>query len=260
MARPRFLLVARTAAARRPWLWWLDAVQLPEPRDGTDPAAADGAGSAGLAEGVAWRLSGGNNRELGRSALVHRDAAACIASVVRLQTGLARAEPVVILNELTGLWGWRIDLDAEPVAASARLYPRRREATYSATQFVAAAEFATVTTEVMRVERTGRAYATPRTQVRRPAWPGNPGNPGSRAVGRPAAPDDPAPGPPGPAAPSGPPPPGAALPTFTVAMSGVHAGVHGDRQGAARVSPPTAIPPQGAGRDRMTGTGEGRRG
>lgn len=153
MARPRFLLVARSMATRRSWLWWLDTAG-PAGAGGDRPAEGDGSWTA-------WRLAGGNNRELGRSARTYQDVASCVASVDVLRQGVDRAEPAVGLHEITGLWWWRLDLDGRAVAGAARLYPRRREAVYSLTQFTAAAAQATLAPDVMHLDRPDRAHPGP---------------------------------------------------------------------------------------------------
>lgn len=191
MARPRFLLVAGTPATRKAWLWWLDTSR---------PDEQDGSAGPGGGDWVSWRLAGGNNRELGRSADVHESVAACVRAATRLQSAVGDVLQIVGLHELTGLWGWRLDLDDRPVAAAARLYPRRREATYSVTQFLEAVPLAVVAGNVVRIGRSGRS---------------RPARPGPVAGGTEAA-------------------------TFTAHVSGVHGRVPAGRPGAESVAPATA--------------------
>jgi len=135
MAQPRFLFVA-AESSRRVWASWSGEIS----RVGTP--AVEGSW-------VAWRLAAGNNRELGRGASVFADQASCREAAVWLQRGIARAEPLVVLHEHSGLWGWRMDLDGELVAVAARLYRRQRECHYNLAQFTAAVPLARITQHVV---------------------------------------------------------------------------------------------------------------
>jgi len=94
--------------------------------------------SAAGGEMVAWRLVGGNNRELGRSLGTYRDEPACRVAVTALQRGLDRAEPRMVVTDPTGSWSWMLGLDGHAVAVSGRSYRRHRECQYSLRQFLAA--------------------------------------------------------------------------------------------------------------------------
>jgi hypothetical protein len=90
----------------------------------------------------AWRLTGANHRELGRSSRVYPDLASARDAVVRLQARIQEAEVAVLNVPRTGTWGWRLRLDDEPVATSSRSYSRHRECTYSVSAFLTAASTA----------------------------------------------------------------------------------------------------------------------
>jgi hypothetical protein len=139
MAQPRFLFVAGVGSGRPGWAHWPDETAA-------GSVAADGSW-------VAWRLAGGNNRELGRSAVVYADVTACREAATTLQQELSRAKRVAAVNDSTGLWGWRVELDARPVAAAGRLYLRQRECQYSLTQFLAAVPAAKLTVHVVYLAR-----------------------------------------------------------------------------------------------------------
>jgi hypothetical protein len=140
MAQPRFLFVAGVASARPGWAHW------PNEAETEGDAAVDGSW-------VAWRLAGGNNRELGRSAAVYADLAACRQAATRLRDGLSRTKRVAAVNDSTGLWGWRVELDGRPAAAAGRLYLRQRECHYSLTQFLAAVPKAKLSAHVVYLTR-----------------------------------------------------------------------------------------------------------
>ena len=119
MAEPRFLLGVQSAAGRRERairVGWAAASQ---------PC-------------FVWRLVGPNNREIGRSAQAYVDAAACRAGISFLRRQLDHVEPRVWCDE-SMRWLWRLELNGQPVAHSARAYMRRREAVFNLEQFLAAA-------------------------------------------------------------------------------------------------------------------------
>ncbi len=90
----------------------------------------------------AWRLTGANHRELGRSCVVYPDLAAARRAAETLRNRVHEAEMTVLTVPRTGTWGWRLRLDGKPVATSSRGYARHRECTYNASTFVAAAAIA----------------------------------------------------------------------------------------------------------------------
>jgi hypothetical protein len=86
----------------------------------------------------AWRLSGGNHRELGRSAAVHPDRQSVVQAVERLRGSVDRAMVTYVISPTGGQWTWRMTVDGEPVATSSRAYFRQRECAYSSQVFLSA--------------------------------------------------------------------------------------------------------------------------
>jgi hypothetical protein len=84
----------------------------------------------------AWRLLGGNNRELGRSAFAFASVTVCRESASAARDGAVR--PIVSLSAdvAKAMWRWRLDAESGPIAVSSRLYLRQRECQYSLTQFL----------------------------------------------------------------------------------------------------------------------------
>jgi hypothetical protein len=93
----------------------------------------------------AWRLTGANHRELGRSCRVFPDLAAARDAAADLRDRVQEAEITVLTVPRTGTWGWRLRLDGVAIATSSRGYARHRECTYNASTFVAAAAIADLT-------------------------------------------------------------------------------------------------------------------
>ena len=108
----------------------------------THRAAAEGGlldvtlNSVGGSRTAGWRLLGGNNRELGRSARVHA-AEAVIAEIDRVQSAFDRLS-IVVSKTQTGKWYWAASDGGERLAMSARTYGRQRECRYNAEQFLRA--------------------------------------------------------------------------------------------------------------------------
>jgi hypothetical protein len=94
---------------------------------------------------VAWRLAGGNHRELARSAAVFPSLAAARDAVGRLRGGLHRA--VASTEAVRGLWAWQLLIDDVPVAVASRLYQRPRECGYNLTIALATIPIASVAEE-----------------------------------------------------------------------------------------------------------------
>ena len=132
MAQPRFLFTSRVA---------------PTPDGGT---------------GVAWRLVGGNNHELGRSFVAFADADACRAAVHVLKRSVHLLVPEVLTVVGPAQWGWSLALDGETVAVSCRWYRREREGAYNLTQFLAAVPTAALSDLVTGL--------TPRRELLRPEF------------------------------------------------------------------------------------------
>jgi hypothetical protein len=93
----------------------------------------------------AWRLTGANHRELGRSCRVFPDLAGARDAAADLRDRVQDAEVTVLTVPRTGTWGWRLRLDGVAIATSSRGYARHRECTYNASTFVAAAAIADLT-------------------------------------------------------------------------------------------------------------------
>ena len=117
MAPPRYLFTARVVPST----------------DGADPR-------------IAWRLVGGNNHELGRSAAVFDDLDGCVDAVHELQARIGQAVPTSTTSD--GQSGWLLRLDDVDVAVSCRWYRRERESQYNLLQFLAAAPTADLTAVV----------------------------------------------------------------------------------------------------------------
>jgi hypothetical protein len=90
----------------------------------------------------AWRLTGANHRELGRSSRVYPDLGSARDAVRWLQSGIERAAVAIVTVPRTSIWGWRLRIDDQPVATSCRGYARQRECNYNAAAFLAAAAIA----------------------------------------------------------------------------------------------------------------------
>jgi hypothetical protein len=91
---------------------------------------------------VAWRLTGANHRELGRSPRVFPDLTSARKDVEALHARIADLEAHILTVPHTGTWGWRLTLDEVAVATSSRGYMRHRECSYNVATFVAAAAVA----------------------------------------------------------------------------------------------------------------------
>lgn len=87
----------------------------------------------------AWRLLGGNNRELGRAPAVHAGEAECLAGVEALRERLADAALGMVADADHLSWRWRLTHDGQVLAVSGRSYQRHRECHYSAALFRSAA-------------------------------------------------------------------------------------------------------------------------
>jgi hypothetical protein len=91
---------------------------------------------------VAWRLTGANHRELGRSTRVFADVTAARTDAMTLHARIDEVEAHILTVPHTGTWGWRLRLNEVPVATSSRGYARHRECTYNVAAFMAAAAIA----------------------------------------------------------------------------------------------------------------------
>jgi hypothetical protein len=152
VARPRFLYVTGTVR---------DGTPMPPWPDRQAPLRGRPAGDGSW---VSWRLAGANNRELGRSAQVHPDLAACRQDALEVTEDAPQAQALISLNHLSGLWVWRLEMDERPLAVAGRGHHRRRECEYSLSRFLSAVPDAVVPD----VERDpGRRGSRSRHPVRR---------------------------------------------------------------------------------------------
>lgn len=87
---------------------------------------------------VSWRVVAGNNRPLGRSAMVFASLAECVAAATRLHREIGRADSSVLFDVADGHWRWTVALGGQPVAVSAHAYKRRIECVRSLEQFIVA--------------------------------------------------------------------------------------------------------------------------
>lgn len=144
MADPRFLLACgsgSTAAA-----WWVRGTV-------TGLSANDC--------WYAWRLTGANNRELGRGAAVYPTVPACLEAAARVMREATRAEVEVGTDPLTRLWSWKLRLRGGTVAVSGRQYQRHRECLYNLDRFLAAAPVALLCPEPVPVRRAAEGTCPP---------------------------------------------------------------------------------------------------
>ncbi|MFE9424489.1 hypothetical protein ACFYNO_16135 [Kitasatospora sp. NPDC006697] len=115
MGQPRFLIVSRPAVR-----------------------SVSALGDIRRSETV-WQLVGANNRSLGRSHGSFGDVPSCQAAIRRMVSGLPQCRPSLQLVEHGRLWTWRLELDDQVLAVSARSYRRQRECQYNLEGFLNAA-------------------------------------------------------------------------------------------------------------------------
>jgi len=85
---------------------------------------------------AAWRLIGGNNRDLGCSASAFESVEASRAEVLLLKSRIDDAVPHVTMDPRSSEWTWRLEIDGLVVARSARCYLRHRECLYNVSHFL----------------------------------------------------------------------------------------------------------------------------
>lgn len=108
------------------------------------PAPADG-------EWVAWRVVGGNHREIGRSAGVFVDADAARDNIASVRDSIEDA--VASTEAVRGLWGWQLYIDGLPMVVSSRVYRRARDCGDSLATAVAGIRIAELRDVVPRLRR-----------------------------------------------------------------------------------------------------------
>lgn len=94
------------------------------------------AGGAVPIRSAAWRLIGGNNRDLGCCPAEFADHEASRLAVLELRSRIAEAVPMITINPQTSEWTWRLELDGRVVARSVRGYLRHRECLYNVSHFL----------------------------------------------------------------------------------------------------------------------------
>ncbi len=97
---------------------------------------------------VRWRLLGGNNRALGRSALDFADVESCLLALAELGAGL----PVMVgrVDRVPpNLWLWRLSYQESDVAISAHTYDRQIRSQHALAQFRALATVARIDAAVL---------------------------------------------------------------------------------------------------------------
>jgi hypothetical protein len=86
---------------------------------------------------VAWRLLGGNNRALGRSALQFETGDECEQAISLLRHSRTTQEDSRISFDPGNRgWRWQLLVNRVAVAESSRSYSRQRECRYSLEQFI----------------------------------------------------------------------------------------------------------------------------
>lgn len=132
MKAPRFLFVVGVGRGEEAHPAWPDVYHLFEGELSTDGSW------------VAWRLTGGNHRELGRSSRVFPDVEHARENAVTLHDRIGEAQAHILTVPHTTTWGWQLQVDDVTVATSSRGYARHRECAYNVSVFAAAAAIAEV--------------------------------------------------------------------------------------------------------------------
>ena len=94
------------------------------------------AGGAVPIRAAAWRLIGGNNRDLGCSAADFDSHEASRQAVLELKARITEAVPLITIDPQSSEWTWRLEVDGRVVARSARGYLRHRECLYNVSHFL----------------------------------------------------------------------------------------------------------------------------
>lgn len=94
------------------------------------------AGGAVPVRASAWRLIGGNNRDLGCAPDGYESREASREAVLRLKARITDAVPIITIEPTNSEWTWRLEIDGRIVARSARGYLRHRECLYNVSHFL----------------------------------------------------------------------------------------------------------------------------
>jgi hypothetical protein len=87
---------------------------------------------------VAWRLTGANHREIGRSSRVFPDVELAHLDAEAIRVRIADAKPQILTVPRTTSWGWRLMVDDVAVVTSSRGFARHGECAYNVSTFIAA--------------------------------------------------------------------------------------------------------------------------
>jgi hypothetical protein len=90
----------------------------------------------GLDGWCAWRLVGGNNREIARSASIYGTFQECYEAARRVQLAVPSINPVLRHDDVENRWAWRVQADPRAGASSGRMYHRYRECLFNVRQFL----------------------------------------------------------------------------------------------------------------------------
>jgi hypothetical protein len=158
---PRFLLVLGAGRGVKAHPIWPDVYQDFEGKVGPNGTW------------VAWRLTGANHRELGRSARVFPDPGSAWRDARDLHASSAssQAHAQIVTIPRTTQWSWRLMIDGVAVATSSRMFARHRECAYNVATFMAAATIAELATANAQIPLPRRRLAEP---VLDPALDGGP--------------------------------------------------------------------------------------
>lgn len=118
--------------------------------------SGSGPAVTGRPAGFGWRLVGGNNHELGRSAAQAATVEDCRADVLRLKDDVGALMGRLRRGTAPSAWLWVAEFDGIPAAVGGRAYQRQRECRYALDHFLAAIPLADITRD-WRAPDAGRA-------------------------------------------------------------------------------------------------------
>jgi hypothetical protein len=149
MAQPRFLFVCAISGRKYGYAALFRGDADLDAGEHGDVARGDVGRADATCAPVAWRLLGGNNRELGRSPVWYPDFDACREALLVLKREIDGITPVITSSGVAGgAWSWRLAVGGRPVAMAGRPYHRHRECTYNLNHFVAAVPTAPIPDEI----------------------------------------------------------------------------------------------------------------